>query len=187
MSATSPISRFCAVYLRISLDSTGEGLAVERQRQDCIAIAAKRGWTVHDIYIDNSVSASKSTVRRPQYHPLKKSMAISSSTTDFKFAVPRSTPTLHVANEASQLLRSLPIGRLENIELRPVSCVLPQAPCLSNGHLPAQVQDVRSLMEDRWHDLHLGTSRELNHDDRSVALDGGGRIPRSEYRPHVLQ
>ena len=54
-----------AIYLRISLDTTGEGLAVERQREDCEKIAAARGWTVVETYIDNSISASKRNVRRP--------------------------------------------------------------------------------------------------------------------------
>jgi site-specific DNA recombinase len=56
-----------AIYLRISLDSAGDGLAVDRQRQDCEAIAKTRGWTVTETYTDNSVSASKRTVRRPEY------------------------------------------------------------------------------------------------------------------------
>lgn len=56
-----------AIYLRISQDHTGEGLAVERQREDCEKIAAERGWTVVETYIDNSISASKRTVKRPAY------------------------------------------------------------------------------------------------------------------------
>lgn len=34
-----------AVYLRQSLDRTGEGLAVARQREDCLRLCAERGWT----------------------------------------------------------------------------------------------------------------------------------------------
>jgi site-specific DNA recombinase len=56
-----------AIYLRISLDSAGDGLAVDRQRQDCESIAKTRGWAVTETYTDNSVSASKRTVRRPEY------------------------------------------------------------------------------------------------------------------------
>ncbi|MGB8960824.1 MAG: recombinase family protein, partial [Pseudonocardiaceae bacterium] len=51
----------CAIYLRISLDPTGEGLAVERQRQDCKRIARQRGWTVAQTYVDNSISATERT------------------------------------------------------------------------------------------------------------------------------
>ena len=56
-----------ALYLRVSLDATGEHLAVERQREDCRRIAAERGWTITQEYVDNSVSASKRTTKRPAY------------------------------------------------------------------------------------------------------------------------
>lgn len=56
-----------ALYLRVSLDSTGEHLAVDRQREDCRRIAADRGWDVIEEYVDNSVSASKKSARRPAY------------------------------------------------------------------------------------------------------------------------
>lgn len=57
-----------AIYLRISLDRTGEEAAVERQLHDCLAIIAQRGWKqAGEPYVDNSVSASKRDVRRPSY------------------------------------------------------------------------------------------------------------------------
>jgi DNA invertase Pin-like site-specific DNA recombinase len=56
-----------ALYLRVSLDATGEQLAVSRQREDCQRIAADRGWTVTQEYVDNSVSASKRNGKRPAY------------------------------------------------------------------------------------------------------------------------
>jgi DNA invertase Pin-like site-specific DNA recombinase len=56
-----------AVYLRVSLDHTGEALAVERQREDCLRIAASRGWIVADIYVDNSISATDAAKVRPSY------------------------------------------------------------------------------------------------------------------------
>lgn len=58
-----------AVYARISLDLKGEGLGVERQLQDCRALAERKGWTVIDEYVDNDVSATHSRVR-PQYERL---------------------------------------------------------------------------------------------------------------------
>ncbi|MGH3548139.1 MAG: recombinase family protein, partial [Pseudonocardiaceae bacterium] len=64
-SATATVR--CAVYLRISLDPTGEGLAVERQRQDCERIARQRGWTVAQTYTDNSISATDRAKVRPAY------------------------------------------------------------------------------------------------------------------------
>jgi site-specific DNA recombinase len=60
------MTKKAAIYLRISLDQTGEGLAVERQRQDCEAIAKAKGFQVVEIYSD-SVSAFKKSVYRPNY------------------------------------------------------------------------------------------------------------------------
>lgn len=55
------------MYLRVSLDATGERLAVDRQREDCRAIIDGRGWTLTEEYVDNSVSASDRRKRRPAY------------------------------------------------------------------------------------------------------------------------
>ncbi len=54
------------VYLRQSLDRTGSGAAVERQREDCLKLCAERGWDVAQVYVDNDVSAS-SRKPRPGY------------------------------------------------------------------------------------------------------------------------
>jgi DNA invertase Pin-like site-specific DNA recombinase len=56
-----------AVYLRQSLDRTGEGLAVSRQREDCLRLCAERGWIPTE-YVDNDTSASKGV--RPQYRKM---------------------------------------------------------------------------------------------------------------------
>lgn len=56
-----------AVYLRQSLDVSGEQLAVTRQREDCLGIASARGWQVVEEYVDNSISASDRTKVRPSY------------------------------------------------------------------------------------------------------------------------
>lgn len=70
MSSTP--ARQAAVYLRISLDATGEGLAVERQRKECRAILEARGWEAVDEYVDNSISASDARKNRPGYDRLVK-------------------------------------------------------------------------------------------------------------------
>lgn len=59
-----------AIYLRQSLDLTGEQLAVQRQRKDCLSIAAQRGWGVTAEYADNSISASSMRKARPGYNNL---------------------------------------------------------------------------------------------------------------------
>jgi DNA invertase Pin-like site-specific DNA recombinase len=63
--ATKPVR--AAVYLRQSLDRTGEGLAVARQRDDCLRLCAERGWESVE-YVDNDTSASKGV--RPQYRKM---------------------------------------------------------------------------------------------------------------------
>lgn len=48
------------------MDRTGSGAAVERQREDCLRLAAERGWTVERVWTDNDVSASSGKTR-PEY------------------------------------------------------------------------------------------------------------------------
>ncbi|GAA1209170.1 recombinase family protein [Microbacterium maritypicum] len=54
------------IYARISQDQLGDELGVGRQTADCQAEAARRGWPVDEVYIDNDVSATRSK-RRPAY------------------------------------------------------------------------------------------------------------------------
>jgi len=58
-----------AVYLRQSRDAEQNGLAVERQRQDCEKLAAERGWTIVTTLTDNDISASNGA-HRPAYQEL---------------------------------------------------------------------------------------------------------------------
>ena len=55
-----------AIYLRQSMDRTGEGLAVERQRSDVEALAAFRGWDIIRVETDNDTSAAGKK-RRPGF------------------------------------------------------------------------------------------------------------------------
>jgi len=59
-----------AVYCRISQDVELTGLGVERQRQDCEALAEQRGWRVAEVFTDNDVSAYDRRKVRPQYRRL---------------------------------------------------------------------------------------------------------------------
>lgn len=61
-----PKARAAAIYARISRDTTGEGLGVERQLEDCRKLAASRGWVVAEEYVDNDISAYGGK-RRPAY------------------------------------------------------------------------------------------------------------------------
>jgi site-specific DNA recombinase len=59
-----------AIYLRQSLDRTGERQAVRRQLEACRALCKAKGWEIHgQPYEDNDVSAS-SLKPRPQYKRL---------------------------------------------------------------------------------------------------------------------
>ncbi|WP_212993699.1 recombinase family protein [Actinoplanes auranticolor] len=63
--------RHAAIYLRISDDREGRELGVNRQREDCIALAKRLGIAVFRIYEDNDISAStRSRKERPQYKQL---------------------------------------------------------------------------------------------------------------------
>jgi len=55
-----------AIYARISKDLTGEGLGVDRQIEDCQALARELGWPVGEVYVDNDASAFSGKVR-PHY------------------------------------------------------------------------------------------------------------------------
>src|SRR4051812_31141341 len=46
-----------AIYCRISLDRSGDGLGVDRQGPLCLRVAWERGWPVAEVYVDNDGSA----------------------------------------------------------------------------------------------------------------------------------
>ncbi|MCY0943576.1 recombinase family protein [Streptomyces antarcticus] len=54
------------IYVRISQDRTGAHLGVDRQLEDCKALAENRGWDVVETYVDNDISAY-SGKKRPDY------------------------------------------------------------------------------------------------------------------------
>lgn len=49
--------RRAIIYCRISKDREGAGLGVDRQRQDCEELAARLGYEVVAVYVDNDLSA----------------------------------------------------------------------------------------------------------------------------------
>lgn len=57
------------IYLRISQDRAGAHLGVDRQREDCEALAERNGWEVVETYIDNDISAY-SGKKRPGYRQM---------------------------------------------------------------------------------------------------------------------
>ena len=61
----SPVVR-AGIYTRISWDPDGQRAGVERQRVDCEALCADRGWQIARYFEDNDRSAY-SGKRRPAY------------------------------------------------------------------------------------------------------------------------
>ncbi len=59
------------IYLRISRDPKADGLANDRQREDCEKIAAFNGWDVVRVYEDTA-SASQRTVSRMGYERMRR-------------------------------------------------------------------------------------------------------------------
>jgi DNA invertase Pin-like site-specific DNA recombinase len=55
-----------AIYLRQSADRAGDGLGIDRQREDVRRLVDTRGWTVAAVFVDNDVSAL-SRKPRPQF------------------------------------------------------------------------------------------------------------------------
>jgi DNA invertase Pin-like site-specific DNA recombinase len=77
-----------AIYTRISQDKKkpdqdkdngepigrhGDGLGVQRQEEDCRVLAARLGWDVTHIYVDNDISAFSGKIR-PQFEALLDAM-----------------------------------------------------------------------------------------------------------------
>lgn len=57
------------IYCRISRDREGQGLGVERQEQDCRALAGRLGLSVARVFVDNDVSAYSGR-KRPQFEEM---------------------------------------------------------------------------------------------------------------------
>jgi site-specific DNA recombinase len=60
-----------AIYTRISADRTGEALGVERQEQDCRALAERKGFQVLTVITDNDTSAYRRTKKRKGWEEVK--------------------------------------------------------------------------------------------------------------------
>lgn len=52
-----------ALYLRLSVDKRADEQGVTRQREDCLDLIQRRGWTAGAEYIDNDTSASGKVIR----------------------------------------------------------------------------------------------------------------------------
>ncbi|MBZ3918167.1 recombinase family protein [Streptomyces acidiscabies] len=64
VDVASGVKTRAVIYCRISQDRTGAGLGIDRQREDCEALAARMGWEVVEVYVDNDVSAFSGKLRK---------------------------------------------------------------------------------------------------------------------------
>lgn len=71
-AAPKPLTAF--IYCRISDDKTGAGLGVQRQEEDCRALAKQRGYEVVRVFHDNDISAYSGKTR-PGYNAMLKRVA----------------------------------------------------------------------------------------------------------------
>ena len=67
------------IYVRISQDRSGAHLGVDRQREDCEALAERNGWEVVEVYVDNDLSAY-SGKPRPDYRRMLGDLADGTAT-----------------------------------------------------------------------------------------------------------
>ncbi|WP_314191277.1 recombinase family protein [uncultured Arthrobacter sp.] len=67
-------SQRAAIYARISEDRTGAELGVQRQTEDCKALAAAQGWDVMEVFTDNDISAYSGKAR-PGYRRMLAAIA----------------------------------------------------------------------------------------------------------------
>lgn len=58
-----------AIYCRISHDSVGRGLGVQRQETECRQLADRLGLEVCGVFVDNDISAYRNA-RRPAWNEL---------------------------------------------------------------------------------------------------------------------
>lgn len=62
------MSKSAFVYCRISQDREGRKLGVQRQQEDCLALAERLGYEVVEVFIENDVGAStRSKKPRPEF------------------------------------------------------------------------------------------------------------------------
>lgn len=78
------------LYLRQSLDRTGEGMAVARQEKECRALADAKGWEVTRVYSDNDIGASTGSPR-PAYMAMMEAVRAGSVDVVVAYAADRLT------------------------------------------------------------------------------------------------
>jgi site-specific DNA recombinase len=65
-----------AIYTRISYDPSSDRLGVQRQEEDCLQEAKRRGWSVAEVYEDDDRSAHNTKKPRPEYERLLRDIGL---------------------------------------------------------------------------------------------------------------
>lgn len=66
-----PATLRAGIYCRLSKDPHQDKASIGRQEADARALAALKGWSVTEVYVDRDLSASKEEVTRPAFERLK--------------------------------------------------------------------------------------------------------------------
>jgi len=98
------------IYLRISQDRSGEELGVDRQREDCLKLAERRGWDVIAVFIDNDISATSGKAR-PQWEQMMRMVEAGEVAVVIGWTVDR------VLRSGRDRLRMLDAGRAKGITI----------------------------------------------------------------------
>jgi DNA invertase Pin-like site-specific DNA recombinase len=109
---TTQTPRKAAIYCRMSLDQEGSGLGVQRQEEACRAWAAARGWSVSNVYVDNDLSGSKASVKRPGYEGMLRAVALGEHDAVVSWALDRLSRQTRQTLDLMELCqaRGVPIG-----------------------------------------------------------------------------
>jgi site-specific DNA recombinase len=102
-----------AIYTRISLDQTGQGLGVGRQLEDCEALAKRHDWTITKHFDDNDISAYSGKTR-PGFEAMLQAMKAG----DFGALICWHTDRLY--RNMADLERVIELADANRIEIRTV-------------------------------------------------------------------
>lgn len=149
-----------AIYTRISEDPKRTGLGVERQREDCLALAERKGFTVIAEYCDNDKSAYKETVKRPGYEALLESVKAGEIDCIVAYKVDRLGRRLRTMIDLYDLLLE------SNTTIQLVAGDID----LATSHGIAMAQMAAVMAEN-----YVRTSREANLRSRVQKAEKGGR------------
>lgn len=153
------------IYLRISQDRTGEELGVDRQREACLELAARRGWEVHRVYVDNDISATKG--QRPEWEAMMRDVESGQLQVVIGWVLDR------VLRSGRDRLRMLEVGRERGLT---ISLVRGSDMDLStpSGRLAADILGAVALSEvEAKSDRQKAAHRQAAQQGRRI----GGRRP----------